>query len=169
MLGLGLGLQRSKTSTKPIYKNLVNLVRNGKFEGDTGWSAVDVEYFTTSNNTGFFKATSYRGGIRIKLAQALEKGSTYFMRAKIKANSDKVTLQIDGTNKAAHSGNGEFEYVYRKFVWTHSSGNWGVRIRDERDTEQDEIQVTEVMLVKLEGELANMTAEVLHNILPYIS
>jgi len=168
MLGLGLGLQRSKTSTKPIYKNLVNLVRNGKFEGDTGWSAVDVEYFTTSNNTGFFKATSYRGGIRIKLAQALEKGSTYFMRAKIKANSDKVTLSIDGAYWIAHSGNGEFEYMYRKLVWEYTPYP-GVQIRDERDTEQDEIQVTEVMLVKLEGELANMTAEVLHNILPYIS
>ncbi len=90
------------------------------------------------------------------------------MRAKIKANSNKVTLQIDGTNKAAHSGNGEFEYVYRKFVWSQNSGSWGVRIRDERTAEQDEIQVTEVMLVKLEGELASMTAEKLNNILPYI-
>lgn len=166
-LGLGLGLQRSKTSTKPpIYKNLINLVMNGKFEGNTGWFTENVEYFTTSNNTGFFKATSYNGGIRSTLT--LESDSTYFMRAKIKANSDRVTLQIDGTNKTAHSGNGEFEYVYRKFVWTYSSGSWGVRIRDERAAEQDEIQVTEVMLVKLEGELANMTAEELNNILPYI-
>ena len=165
MLGLGLGLQRSKISA-PIYKDLVNLVRNGKFEGDTGWSTEDVEYFTTLNDTGFFKATSYNGGIRSTLT--LEKDSIYFMRAKIKANSDRVTLQIDGTNKTAHSGNGEFEYVYRKFVWSHSSGSWGVRIRDERATEQDEIQVTEVMLVKLEGELANMTVEELNNILPYI-
>ena len=58
--------------------------------------------------------------------------------------------------------------MYRKFVWTYGSGIWGVRIRDERDAEQDEIQVTEVMLVKLEGKLANMTAKELNNILPYI-
>jgi hypothetical protein len=164
-LGLGLGLQCSKTSA-PIYKDLVNLVRNGKFEGSANWSANDVEYFTTSNNTGFFKATKSNGGIRSTLT--LERDSTYFMRAKIKANSNKVTLQIDGTNKASHSGNGEFEYVYRKFVWSQETKIWGVRIRDERDAEHDEIQVTEVMLVKLEGKLANMTAEKLNNILPYI-
>ena len=58
--------------------------------------------------------------------------------------------------------------MYRKFVWSQNSGSWGVRIRDERTAEQDEIQVTEVMLVKLEGKLANMTAEKLNNILPYI-
>jgi hypothetical protein len=125
---------------------LNNAPINGDFaNGTTGWTASSATGFTVTSKVAKFTATAGAG--RISTVQKISAGNKYFISAKVKANSNLVSLNLsnlsDHSVSVNHSGNGNSEILYTiaDFTGKASNDSGQLRIIDGRTSGWAEIEI----------------------------
>ncbi len=149
---LGARLDSTDAQLAANMLTVKNIVKNGNFVDITSWSFISATG-VVSNNEMIFTASANYGQCRQNLGE-LVINNKYYIRAKVKTDSNKVQLVLykgstgDAYALKAHSGSSEYEEL--SFIATPTStGNSYIRVLDNRTSAWDEIRLSEVMIVNL--------------------